>query len=45
MAVKAGRLTDGPDYHASHIDEDRKTRNLRRQLKALGYTVTLQAAA
>jgi transposase len=35
----------GPDYHAIHIDKDRKTRNLRRQLEALGYTVTLQAAA
>ncbi len=32
----------GPDYHAIHIDKDRKTRNLRRQLEALGYTVTLQ---
>lgn len=35
----------GPDYHSTHIDKDRKTRNLRRQLEALGYTVTLQTAA
>jgi transposase len=35
----------GPDYHTTRIDTDRKTRNLRRQLEALGYTVTLQPAA
>jgi hypothetical protein len=35
----------GPDYHTSRIDTDRKTRNLRRKLEALGYTVTLQPAA
>jgi transposase len=35
----------GSDYHSTHIDKDRKTRNLRRQLEALGYSVTLQPAA
>jgi hypothetical protein len=35
----------GADYHTTRIDTDRKTRNLRRQLEALGYTVTLQPAA
>jgi transposase len=35
----------GADYHTRRTDTDRKTRNLRRQLEALGYTVTLQPAA
>jgi len=34
----------GADYHASRIDKTRKTRNLVRQLQALGHKVTLQPA-
>jgi transposase len=35
----------GADYHTSRIDTERRTRNHVRQLEALGYTVTLTAAA
>jgi transposase len=35
----------GADYYASRIDHNRKTRNLVRQLEALGHKVTLQPAA
>jgi transposase len=35
----------GADYYASRIDTTRKTRNLVRQLEALGHKVTLQPAA
>jgi transposase len=35
----------GADYHASRIDQGRKTRNLVRQLEALGHKVTLEPAA
>jgi len=35
----------GADYHARRIDTGRKTRNLVRQLEALGHQVTLQPAA
>ena len=35
----------GAGYHASRIDKDRKARNHIRQLEALGFTVTLAAAA
>jgi transposase len=31
----------GSDYHTSHIDKQKQTRNHIRQLQALGYTVTL----
>ena len=32
----------GPDFHTTHINTDRKIRNLIHQLEALGHTVTLQ---
>ena len=35
----------GSDYHTSRLDPDRKTRDLVRQLHALGHTVTLTPAA
>jgi transposase len=35
----------GPDYHTSRLDPDRKTRDLVRQLRALGHDVTLAPAA
>jgi transposase len=35
----------GDDYYTSRIDKSRKTRNLVRQLQALGHKVTLQPAA
>lgn len=35
----------GSDYHARRLDPDRKTRDLVRQLQALGHTVTLAPAA
>lgn len=35
----------GADYHTRLIDTERRTRNHIRQLEALGYTVTLTAAA
>jgi transposase len=35
----------GADYYTSRIDHSRKTRNLVRQLEALGHKVTLQPAA
>jgi transposase len=35
----------GSDYHASNIGKHRKARSHVRQLEALGYTVTLAAAA
>jgi transposase len=46
LADPTARFHDlGADYHASRIDTDRKTRNLIRQLEALGHKVTLQPAA
>ncbi len=40
------RFSDlGPGYYASRIDKEKKTRGHVRQLEALGYTVTLAAAA
>jgi transposase len=46
LADPATRFHDlGPDYHTTHIDAERKTRNLIRQLEALGHHVTLQPAA
>ena len=35
----------GPDYHTTRTNRNRQTRNHIRQLEALGYTVTLTAAA
>jgi len=35
----------GPDYYTNRLDPDRKTRDLLRQLHALGHTVTLTPAA
>ena len=35
----------GVDYHTNRIDSERRTRNHVRQLEALGYTVSLTAAA
>ena len=35
----------GVDFHTQRIDTARRTRNHVRQLEALGYTVTLTAAA
>jgi transposase len=35
----------GADYHTNRIDTERRTRTHVRQLEALGYTVTLTAAA
>jgi len=35
----------GSDYYTSRLDPDRKTRDLVRQLQALGHTVTLAPAA
>ena len=37
--------TSAPTTTTTHVDTDRKTRNLVRQLEALGHTVTLQTAA
>ncbi len=35
----------GPDYHARHVDTERKLRNHLAQLTAMGYRVTLAPAA
>ena len=35
----------GPDYYTARLDPDRKTRDLVRQLHALGHDVTLTPAA
>ena len=46
LADPTARFHDlGGDYHASRSDQGRKTRNLVRQLQALGHKVTLQPAA
>jgi len=46
LADPTARFHDlGADDHASRIDRDRRTRNLVRQLQALGHKVTLQPAA
>jgi transposase len=46
LADPTARFRDlGPDYYTSRIDKNRKTRNLVRQLEALGHKVTLQPAA
>jgi transposase len=46
LADPTARFVDlGPDHYTTHIDKDRKTRNLVRQLEALGHAVRLQPAA
>jgi transposase len=35
----------GPDYYASHTNPERRVRHHVRELRALGYTVTLNPAA
>jgi transposase len=42
---EAGFIDLGSDYYAKHIDNERKKRTHIRQLKALGYKVTLEPAA
>jgi transposase len=45
LADPTARFHDlGADYYACRIDQSRKTRNLVRQLEALGHKVTLQPA-
>jgi len=45
LAGRTARFGDlGPDWYDHHIDAQRKTRNLIRQLEALGRTVTLTPA-
>jgi transposase len=46
LADPAARFHDlGADYHTNRIHKDRRTRQLVRQLQALGHTVTLAPAA
>jgi transposase len=46
LADPTGRYHDlGADYHTRRIDTERRTRSHIRQLEALGYNVTLTAAA
>jgi transposase len=46
LADPTARFHDlGPDYHASRLDKNKKTRNHVRQLEALGYAVTLNPIA
>lgn len=46
LADPDARYVDlGSDYHTSRLDPDRKTRDLVRQLQALGHAVTLAPAA
>jgi hypothetical protein len=46
LADPTARFHDlGADYHANRIDKGRKTRNLVRQLQALGHKVSLEPAA
>jgi transposase len=46
LADPTARFHDlGGDYYTSRIDKGRKTRNLLRQLEALGHKVTLEPAA
>src|SRR6266511_991045 len=45
LADPSSRYRDlGADFYTSHIDRQRKTRQLIRQLEALGHTVTLDTA-
>ena len=42
LSDPAARYRDlGPDWHASHINRDKKIRNHIRGLQALGLTVTI----
>ena len=46
LASDDARFTDlGADHFTKHLNPDAKKRNHIRQLEALGYTVTLTAAA
>ncbi len=46
LADPQARFVDlGPDYYQQRINKDRRTRDLVRQLQALGHTVTLNPAA
>ena len=46
LADPTARFHDlGADYYTRRLDTGRKTRNLVRQLEALGHKVTLQPAA
>jgi len=46
LADPTARFHDlGADFHTTHVDKDRKTRNLVHQLQALGHRVTLNPAA
>lgn len=46
LADPSARFHDlGSDYHDNRIDKGKRTRNHIRQLEALGFTVTLTAAA
>lgn len=46
LADPTARFHDlGADFHTTHVDKDRKTRNLVHQLQALGHSVTLRPAA
>jgi transposase len=46
LSDPTARFADlGPDYYDKRIDKDRRTRNLVRQLNALGLQVTLNPAA
>jgi hypothetical protein len=46
LADPTARFHDlGPGFYTSRIDKNRKTRNHARQLRALGYGVTLTPAA
>jgi transposase len=46
LADPAARFVDlGSDFYDTHLHKDRKTRNLVRQLQALGHQVTLTPAA
>lgn len=46
LADRQARFRDlGPDWYDRYIDKHRKTRNLIRQLEALGHTVTLGTPA
>jgi len=45
LADRGTRFRDlGPGWYDTHIDAERKTRNLIRQLQALGHTITLNGA-
>ena len=46
LAEPDARFVDlGPDHYMIRINKDRKTRNLVRQLEALGHTVSIRPAA